>query len=92
MNRHRWTDAYALIKVFSQNYGLSRFNIVTNQSARRWSGRRLFEKLEKVTDAYLEVLLRHIGDIPEERLRRARDTTATGFCLLLPGEPPPAMP
>ena len=38
------TDAYALIKVFSQNYGVNRFNIVTNQSPDRKSGARLFDK------------------------------------------------
>ena len=32
------TDAYALIKVFSQNYGISHFQIVTNQSASNAAG------------------------------------------------------
>ncbi len=61
------TDAYALIKVFSQNYGLTRFNIVTNQSSRAATGRQLFQKLLKVTDSYLDVVLRHLGDVPEDR-------------------------
>lgn len=60
------TDAYALIKVFSQNYGISRFNIVTNRSANSAVGRRLFGKLLRVTDAYLDVVLRHLGDIPDD--------------------------
>ncbi len=60
------TDAYALIKVFSQNYGIDRFNIVTNQSRNAASGRRLFDKLERVTDNFLDVVLRHIGDIPHD--------------------------
>lgn len=61
------TDAYALIKVFSQNYGVSRFNIVTNQSMQAGTGRSLFKKLVKVTDSYLDVVLRHLGDVPEDR-------------------------
>ncbi len=61
------TDAYALIKVFSQNYGVSRFNIVTNQSMQAGTGRSLFQKLLKVTDSYLDVVLRHLGDIPKDR-------------------------
>ncbi len=66
------TDAYALIKVFSQNYGIHRFNIVTNQSRERRGGARLFEKLARVAGAYLDVVLRHAGDIPEDRqLRKA---------------------
>ena len=60
------TDAYALIKVFSQNYGLDRFNIITNQSERGRSGSELFNKLLKVTDSFLDVVLRHIGDVPQD--------------------------
>jgi flagellar biosynthesis protein FlhG len=60
------TDAYALMKVFSQHYGIDRFNIVTNQSRRGNSGRALFEKLLKVTDSFLDVVLRHIGDVPQD--------------------------
>lgn len=61
------TDAYALIKVFSQNYGISRFNVITNQSTNASAGRRLFDKLSRVTDAYLDVVLRHVGDVPHDR-------------------------
>lgn len=61
------TDAYALIKVFSQNYGLTRFNVVTNQSSQSATGRQLFRKLLKVTDSYLDVVLRHLGDVPDDR-------------------------
>jgi len=60
------TDAYALIKVFSQNYGISRFQIVTNQSRRSRDGRELFRKLSRVTDTYLDVVLRHLGDVPRD--------------------------
>jgi len=66
------TDAYALIKVLSTGHGISRFEIVTNQSRRRGEGQMLFEKLRRVADQYLDVVLRHIGDIPhDEWLRRA---------------------
>jgi len=60
------TDAYALIKVFSQNYGISHFHIVTNQSRRTNDGHRLFRKLSGVTDSYLDVVLRHAGDLPQD--------------------------
>ena len=61
------TDAYALIKVFSQNYGIDRFHIVTNQSDSQAAGRALFSKLSRVTDSYLDVVLRHLGDVPQDR-------------------------
>jgi flagellar biosynthesis protein FlhG len=60
------TDAYALIKVFSQQYGMSRFHIVTNQSRKAQDGRALFRKLSRVTDSYLDVVLRHLGDVPQD--------------------------
>lgn len=60
------TDAYALIKVFSQHYGISHFHVVTNQGRRAGDGRDLFDKLSRVTETYLDVVLRHIGDIPED--------------------------
>ncbi len=60
------TDAYALIKVFSQNYGIARFDIVTNQSSSASAGRRLFRKLTKVSDTFLDVVLRHLGDVPDD--------------------------
>ena len=60
------TDAYALIKVFSQNYGISRFNIVTNQSLKAGDGKRLFRNLAHVTDNFLDVVLSHTGDVPRD--------------------------
>lgn len=60
------TDAYALIKVFSQSYGVSRFHVVTNQSRRAGDGKHLFRKLSRVTEHYLDVVLRHTGDIPND--------------------------
>ena len=60
------TDAYALIKVFSTSYGIERFEVLTNQCSSRTEGRRLFDKLSRVTDAYLDVVLRHLGDVPRD--------------------------
>ncbi|HNP63447.1 MAG TPA: MinD/ParA family protein [Woeseiaceae bacterium] len=61
------TDAYALIKVFSQNYGITHFQVVSNQTRNTAEGKHLFQKLSRVTDHYLDVVLRHAGDIPEDR-------------------------
>ncbi|MDJ0814336.1 MAG: MinD/ParA family protein [Woeseiaceae bacterium] len=60
------TDAYALIKVFSQNYGISHFQVITNMSASRAAGRLLFDKLDRVAERYLDVVLRHLGDVPRD--------------------------
>ena len=60
------TDAYALVKVFSQHYGISRFNIVTNQCRTPTAGFKLFSKLARVTEQYLDVVMRHLGNIPRD--------------------------
>lgn len=66
------TDAYALIKVFSRDHGIRRFEIVTNQTRDDLQGRALFNKLQRVTDQYLDVVVKHLGNVPhDEWLRRA---------------------
>ena len=66
------TDAYALIKVFSRNYGVSHYQVVTNQTRDARDGRELFSKIRRVSDLYLDVVLRHLGSVPlDTYLRRA---------------------
>jgi len=66
------TDAYALLKVFSRHYDIRRFQVLTNQTRDAAHGRALFDKLGKVADRYLDVVLRHVGNVPQdEMLRRA---------------------
>lgn len=60
------TDAYALIKVFSRDYGIRRFQVLSNMSRSRVDGRELFEKLMRVTDRFLDVVLVHAGTIPAD--------------------------
>ena len=60
------TDSYALLKVFSQHYGVRRFDIVTNRTRTRRGGARLFEKLNRVAAAYLDVVLSHAGDVADD--------------------------
>lgn len=60
------TDAYALVKVFSRHYGISHFQVLTNQTRSERDGQQLFAKIRKVTDRYLDVVLRHVGNIPHD--------------------------
>lgn len=62
------TDAYAFIKVLSRHYGVRRFQIVTNETRDAAQGRLLFLKLAKVADRYLDVVLRHFGNVPHDPL------------------------
>lgn len=66
------TDAYAIIKVLSKDFGVRRFQIVTNMTRSAAEGRTLFQKIAKVADRYLDVVLHHLGNVPyDAKLRRA---------------------
>ena len=60
------------LKVFSRDYGISHFHIVTNMTRNAADGRQLFTKLNKVSAQFLDVVLRHTGNIPQDGyLKRA---------------------
>ncbi len=61
------TDAYALIKVLSQEHGINRFQIVANRVVDAEQGRKLYEKLVSVADLYLDAALGYLGCIPEDK-------------------------
>lgn len=66
------TDAYALIKVLSTEHRVRNFEVVANQTRSRGEGRTLFEKLQRVTDRFLDVQLEFAGDIPfDDNIRAA---------------------
>jgi flagellar biosynthesis protein FlhG len=66
------TDAYALIKVLNREHDVTHFKVLVNMTRRPDEGARLFNKLEIVAGRYLDVVLEHVGDIPEDPyLRRA---------------------
>jgi len=65
------TDAYALIKVLSQQRDVRRFMIVINQTD-EIDGHITFKRLLSVSDRYLDVYLDYIGYIPQHPcVRRA---------------------
>lgn len=66
------TDAYALMKVLSRDFGVRRFRIVANMTRTPGQGRVLFEKIARVTGRFLDISLDHAGTIPwDEYLARA---------------------
>ena len=66
------TDAYALIKLLSRDFGVRRFQIVANMVRHAGEARRLYEKLARVSERFLDVALSFMGMVPhDERLRQA---------------------
>lgn len=58
------TDAYAFIKLLNRDYGVGSFNVIANTVQTAEQGKKLFQKICKVTDAYLDVNLQFAGAIP----------------------------
>ncbi|PCH61331.1 MAG: cobyrinic acid a,c-diamide synthase [Gammaproteobacteria bacterium] len=66
------TDAYAMIKTLSCEYGVHRFRIVANMVAGVREGQELYKKLSVVTNRFLDVALDFMGAVPyDEYLRKA---------------------
>jgi len=66
------TDAYAVIKVLSREFGVRRFRMVANMMQNEGGARQLHHKLSRVCDRFLEVVIDFSGWIPyDERLRQA---------------------
>ena len=66
------TDAYALIKVLNQRYGIDRVRVLINMVRSDEGGLKVFNKLQKVTDRFLDVTLLFAGSISyDNHVRRA---------------------
>ncbi len=66
------TDAYALIKILSQDFGVRRFRVVANMVRHAGEAKQLYEKLARVSERFLDVSLHFMGMVPhDERLRQA---------------------
>lgn len=81
------TDAYALIKVLSRNYGVGRFRVLANMTRGHGEGAALYRKLEKVTGRFLDVTLEYAGEIPEDEALRKAIRAQRPVLEVFPGSP-----
>lgn len=66
------TDAYALIKLLSREYGIDKFHVLANMTHSAQEGRELYRKISRVTEQYLDVMMDFMGSVPyDEYLRKA---------------------
>jgi flagellar biosynthesis protein FlhG len=66
------TDAYALLKVLSRDFGVRRFRMVANMVRNMGEAKQLHQKLARVCDRFLDVALEFMGHVPhDERLKQA---------------------
>lgn len=65
------TDAYALMKLLNQQYGMVRFRVLANMAHTPQEGRNLYNKLVNVAERFLEdVALQYLGAIPYDPMVR----------------------
>jgi flagellar biosynthesis protein FlhG len=66
------TDAYATVKVLSQQAGVDRFSVIVNPVPTEAHGREVFGKLTRVTERFLTAHVSFLGHLPrDENLQRA---------------------
>ena len=58
------TDAYAMIKILSRNYGEKSISILVNNVSREQEADLAFKRLAKSVDRFLQVQLKYLGFIP----------------------------
>ncbi len=65
------TDAYSMIKVLSTDFNVSRINVLVNKVSSSQQGVDLFNKIIRVADKNLDVMLNYLGSVPhDEHLQR----------------------
>jgi flagellar biosynthesis protein FlhG len=66
------TDAYAAVKVLSQQAGVRYFNVVVNTAPSEGAAKDIFETLTSVTNRFLNARVRYLGHLPrDENMHRA---------------------
>ncbi len=81
------TDAYALIKVLSRDYGQRRFRILPNMVRDAREGQILFQRVAAVADRYLDVTLDLVGSIPLDPALRGAVRAQRAVVELYPSSP-----
>ena len=80
-------DAYAAVKVLSQQAGVRTFNVIINPIVDEMAARGIFQKLTAVTGKFLEAKVRHMGYVPrDENLHRAI-MAQRPVCEMFPASP-----
>lgn len=81
------TDAYALIKVLSRDYQLTRFRILANMAQSEQHGRKLFLKLATVTEKFLNIQLEYLGTVPYDAALKQAVQKQVPVTLFKPDSP-----
>jgi flagellar biosynthesis protein FlhG len=60
------TDAYATMKVLSQNHGVKTLRLIVNQVSDRAQALKVYRYLTNVADQFLNVSIEYLGHVPRD--------------------------
>ena len=63
---HAMTDAYAMIKVLSEEYGVRSVNLLVNQARTADEAQKVFDRLTDVANRFLKVEILYLGSVPND--------------------------
>jgi flagellar biosynthesis protein FlhG len=61
-----FVDAYASIKILSQESGREEFDVVVNMARDEAHGREIFNRFRSISSEFLDVKLNHLGTVPHD--------------------------
>lgn len=81
------TDAYALMKVLSRNYGEKSFSVLVNEAADAASAETTFNRLRKSVERFLHVDLKNLGFIPSDSAAAEAVRSQKALAEVFPSSP-----
>lgn len=78
------TDAYAVIKVLSQQHDVKTFNVLVNRCPVGTDGKGIFAQLAAVTGKFLNVSLKFLGTVQEDTSVREATVQQRAYSELFP--------
>ena len=80
-------DAYAAVKVMSQQARVRTFNVIVNSVVDELTARAVFHKLTAVTSRFLEARMRHLGYVPRDENVHRAIMAQRPVCEMFPSSP-----
>lgn len=80
-------DAYAVVKVLSQQAGVRDFGVVVNPVVDELAARDIFPKLTTVTNRFLDARVQHLGYVPRDENMHRSIMARTPIVELFPMSP-----
>lgn len=81
------TDAYALLKVLSQDHGEKSISIISNEVLDEKEGSRTYQRLQKAVERFLHIELNYLGYVPSDSALPEAVRSQKAMLELFPSSP-----